>query len=1081
MQTKLLKPILLAVLPLALVGSMNGQMKSTGAVLGRVTDPSGAVVPGATVTLTNVGTGAVLRTQANTSGDYSFPVVPVSRYELAVEASGFKTMVLRAISVSAVENVRLDVTLEVGQVVERVTVEAAAPPVNSVTADVGDTVNSSQIKTLPISSRLFTQLIFLEAGVVSNNPEGGGGFGSNSIANFSLNGVRSESNNLQIDGVRNLDTFGGNAFVSPNINSLQEFRIENNSYSAATGRVAGGQVNLITKSGTNQLHGSAFEYFRNDTLNARNFFAGGKPKNRYNNFGYTFGGPVKKDRVFFFWSQEWRRIIESGGTRTAQVATPTQRDGDFSAQLPSRVIHDPDTGIPFAGNVIPASKIDPNAQLLLKTYFPLPTPGFQSGSQNFTASNPDTTFWREESARIDYRLADTLSLFVRYTGDSADLKNPFELFGRNVLPNVGGSIQEFPIYNGAFNVTYTPKPNFIAEFRWGFYKGNDKRLEHTADSNRDRAPGLNIPELFPFNAQNRIPSLSFGQGWAGISLPWPFHNYAYSMPFEGHTTWIKGPHTFRFGIGVTREGKGEVASATGNLTNGSFVFNGSATGDSMVDFLVGRAFSYTETAEDPFGVYRWVNVEPYAEDQIKIKSNLTLTAGVRYTYFQPEIEKVNLQNFLDPRRFDPSKAAVVQPDGLIVPGTENFLNGLVQAGDNAPFGRAVIDSRKTDFAPRIGVVWDPTNRGKMALRAGYGIFYDRWGSFSQFSSTNPPFTQRVQVFNTLVSHPGQRPGGGSSEKPVFPVSLRTDLTPWKYPQVQKWSAGVQYDVGRNVGVEVAYVGTKGTHLLGLIDLNQPYPNLRVADSEISPDSVRPFPGFGSITSWGTNRNSTYHSLQTTLKRRVGAGLAFEASYTLSKTLTDASGVWSGPQDSRNIRAEKGLADFDAAHVFVANYLWDVPIGKNMKGGGKAILGGWQLSGITRFQSGSPLTVYAPGDVAGIGAGGQRPNAIASPDGSKTLASWFNTSAFAPATRGTFGNASVGIIRGPGINNWDMALYKMFPLPTERLSMQFRAQFFNIFNHTQYAGVDTGLGSGSFGRVVSARSPRVIQLALELQF
>jgi hypothetical protein len=1075
---------LLRLIPLLIVLSSyvpvcSAQIKNTGTVLGQVTDPTGATVPNAAINLRNVDTGAVLKTQTDANGDYAFPVVPVGKYSLSAAGSGFKTTLLRDFTVNAVENVRLNPTLQVGDVIEQVTVEAVAPTVDSVTASLGDTVVGKQIQNLPISSRLFTQLIFLEPGVVSNNPEGGGGFGSNSSANFSLNGVRSDQNNMQVDGIRNLDTFGGNAFVSPNLNSLQEFRIENNSYSAATGRSAGGQINLITRSGTNAFHGSAFEYFRNDKLNARNFFATEKPENRYNNFGYTIGGPIKKEKLFFFWSQEWRRIIESSGTRTATVATDAQRNGDFAGLLPDRVITDPDTRQPFPGNIIPGNRIDPNAALLLNTYFP--RPNFQSGALNFTASNPDITFWREESARVDFRPTNSLSVFARFTYDSSFLRNPFELFGRNVLPNVGGSIQDFPISNGAFDVMYTPRPNFVGEFRWGFYKGNDKRLEHTAESNRNRAPGLNIPELFPFNEQNRIPSLEFSQGYAGITLPWPFHNYAYSMPFEGHFTWIKGLHTIRWGIGVTREGKGEVASATGNLTNGSFVFDGSATGDALADFLVGRAFSYTETAEDPFGVYRWVNIEPYAEDQLKLKSNVTLTLGVRYSYYQPEVEKNNLQNFFDAKRFDASTASVVQPDGLIVPGTENVMNGLVQVGGNAPFGRATINSQNTNLAPRVGIVWDPTSTGKMAVRLGYGIFYDRWGSFSQFSSTNPPFTQQVQVFDTLLSHPGQRPGGGASEQPIYPVALRTNITPWKYPQVQKWSAGIQYDFGHSLGAEVTYVGTKSTHLIGIIDLNQINPNPEVASGAISPNAVRPFPGFSSITAWGTNRNATYNGLQTSLKRRVGAGFAFQVSYTLSKTLTDASDVWGGPQDSRNIRAEKGLASFDARHVFVANYLWDVPLGRNAKGAAKAVLGSWQVSGITRFQSGSPLTVFAPGDIAGIGTGGQRPDLLADPNGPKTLSRWFNTDAFVSPPPLTFGSAGVGIIRGPGISNWDFALYKMIPLPTERFSTQFRAQFFNVFNHSQFSGVDTSFGGGSFGQVVTARSPRVIQLGMELQY
>lgn len=1058
----------------------SAQVKSTGAVLGTVKDPSGAVIPGASITLKNVDTGSTIATESNTSGDYIFLVVPVGRYELSVTKSGFKKVLLSDISVSALENVRVDPLLSIGQLTEEVTVKAAPPTVNTVTADVGDTVSGNQLHNLPLSNRLFTQLIFLETGVVSQNPEGGGGFGSNSVANFSLNGVRSSSNNIQVDGIRNLDTFGGNAFVSPNLNALQEFRVENNSYSAATGRVAGGQINLITRSGTNQLHGSVFEYFRNDKLNARNFFATDRPKTRYNNFGYTVGGPIKKDQVFFFWSEEWRRIIESGGTRTALVATLAQRSGDFSALLPDRVIQNPNTGQPFPNNTIPSGQIDPNAQLLLNTYFPLPTPGFQAGGQNFTASDPDGTRWRQESIRLDLRPNDKWSIYGRFTGDSVTLNNPFELFGRNVLPNVGGSVQNFPIYNSTAQVTFTPKPNWVTEFRWGLYHGSDKKLEHTPLSNRDRAPGLNIPELFPFNAQNRIPSLSFSQGYAGISLPWPFHNFAYSMPFENHNTWIRGQHTVRFGLALTREGKGEVASATGNLTNGSFVFDGAATGDALADFLVGRAFNYTETAEDPFGIYRWINVEPYVEDQIKIRNNLTLTVGLRYTYLQPEREDSDLQNFFDPTKFDPSTASVVKSDGTIVPGTENFENGLVRAGSGSPFGRGVYQGQTDQFAPRFGLVWDPTSTGKTSIRLGYGTFYDRQGSFSQFSSVNPPFTQQVQVFNTLLSNPGVTPGGGAASKPIFPVDIRTVGTRWRYPQTQKWSIGVQHEVASDTTIELNYVGTKGTHLLGLRNLNQPTPNIDVARGNVNPNTVRPFPGLVTIFAWETNRNSTYHGLQASIRRRVAKGLAFQGSYTWSKTLTDASGVWGFPQDSRNLSADKGLADFDSNHVFVFNYLWDVPLGQNSTGTTKALLSGWKIGGITRFQSGSPLTVFAPGDTAGIGQGGQRPDLVGNPEGPRNLTQWFNTAAFQPAALGTFGNAGGGIIRGPGINNWDFAVYKGVPI-REQVDAQFRAQFFNVFNHSQFQGVSTGFGGGSFGQVVSARNPRVIQFGIELHF
>jgi hypothetical protein len=1101
MRSKFLTASIVFLTSLAWSALTKAQVKSTGTVLGTVTDSSGAVIPDVNVALKNTGTGITMAATTDAVGTYSFPVVPVGEYSLTVAKTGFKTSVLSGISVSALENVRLDVALTLGAVTEEVTVVATPPAVNTVTADEGNTVSGNQLHNLPLASRMFTQLIFLEPGVVGadpTSPSGGGGFGSNSVANFNLNGVRSDANNLQIDGVRNLDTFGGNAFVTPNLNAIAEFRIENNSYSAATGRVGGGQINLISRSGTNRFHGNVFEYFRNDKLNARNFFAlnqvdpstgqeipnSARPENRYNDWGYDVGGPIKKDRLFFFWSEEWRRIIQSTGTHLGLTPTPAQRGGTFSGIAltnPAGMITP--TGAPCvtvtgsgtsAVSTIDPSCIDHNATILLNDFFPLPN---SPGTRNFRASDPDSTRWREESIRLDAKITDKWSFYARYTQDNATLYNPFSLFGGNDFPKVAASEQFFPIYNWAAHVTFTPKPTFISEFRWGLYYGTDKRLEHT-DAKRASATGLNIPELFPFNDGGLIPGLSFGAGgYSGIYLPWPFHNLAFTQPIENTNTWVKGHHTFKFGLLLSLEGKSEVASATGNETNGVFNFSGSATGDSMADFLLGRAFQYTEVESNPFGKYRWYNLEPYFEDQIKLRPNLTLTAGLRYSYFRPEHEEVNLMSAFSPSLYDPAKAPQFNPDGTIVPGTEDFLNGLFQAGKNSPYGSAIINSRKNGWAPRLGIVWDPTGSGKMSVRAGYGIFYDRWGSYSQFSSTNPPFNNTVTIFHTFLSNPA---GTSTSARPIFPISLRNPITPWVMPSVQKWSVGVQREIRGNTTVSVAYVGTKGSHLNGIVDLNQIRPNLEVAQGTLDPNLIRPFPGYSGITSWTTNRDSTYNSAQLSAIRRMQHGLAFQASYTISKALTNGSDAWTGAQDSHNISAEKGLASFDASQVLTFNYIWEVPFFKNKTGATKAIFDNWSVGGITNFQKGFPATVTLPTDNAGVGGGLERPNLVGNVSGPKTLTEWFNTAAFVTPPIATFGNAGNGIVRQPGINSWVLALYKRIPIH-EEISAQFRAQFFNAFNHPSFSSVDTGLGSGSFGEVTSARDPRIIQFGIELSF
>jgi carboxypeptidase family protein len=1064
------------------------QVKSTGAVLGTVTDATGAVVPEATVTLKNPQTGAAMSAVTGSTGDYNFPVVPVGDYELTVGKSGFKTFLQGPFSVSSLENVRLNAVLTVGQVSEQVTVTAAPPAVNTVTASEGDTVTGTQVNDLPLDTRVFTQLVLLEPGVASSLIQTPG-FGSNAAIGFSLNGVRGDENNLLVDGVRNLDTFGGNAFVTPNLYSISEFRIENNSYSAATGRDAGAQVNLISRSGTNSFHGNAFEYFRNDALNARNFFSPTVPKNRYNDFGYDVGGPIKKDKYFFFWSEEWRRIIQTSGTYLATVATPDQRNGIFqgfaltnppgfttASGAPCITVTGPQSN---PTSTIDPSCIDANASLLLQNYYPLPTPGFQQGPFNFVSSEPDSTHWREESIRLDANFSSKLTAYARFTQDNVTLNNPYGLFSTNVLPNVGASTQFFPIYNYSAHVTYVPRPNLTSEFGWGLYWATDKKLVNGPLSCRCRVPNLNIPELFPLNELDRIPTLSLGQGYAGINEQWFFHNYALSMPITNDNVWVRGEHTVKFGVTITPEGKSELANPSSNNTNGTFAFYGQVTGNALADFVIGRAFSYTETALDFFGNYRWYDIEPYIEDQIKLRPNLTLTVGVRYEYYSPEHELRNMFGSFDPALFDPSKAPTVESSGVITSpaGTYDPLNGIIVAGKNSPWGDHLFPSHPDALAPRVGVAWDPTSTGKMSVRAGYGVFYDRWGSYTQFGGFNPPFNSSVDIFNTFLSNPA---GTASSSSPNFPPGLDAALAPWKYPQFQKWSISAQRQLPSDTVIEAAYVGTKGTHLLGPINLNQPFPNADVAQGNLSADAVRPYLGWSSITAWETNFNSSYNALQISAIHRLQHGLAFQAAYTWSKTLTDGSSAWGTPQDSRNIKAEKALASFDTPAVLVFNYVWQVPFFQNKTGAAKQALDGWTIAGITTFQKGFPETVTLPTDNEGIGGGLERPNRVGSVSGPRTLTNWFNTAAFVVPPIATFGNSPNSVFRGPGENNWDFGVYKSFRL-RESLKLQFRAQFFNIFNHPSFNYVDAGLGDLAFGEVTSALNPRTTQFSLEVAF
>ena len=1077
------------------------QVADAGTVLGTVTDSTGAMVPGVSITLRNPENNLTYKTATDQSGEFRFPTVPAGSYELTAERDGFRKVVHSAFAVHAAEPAHVNVVLQVGALSEQITVTEAPPVVNTVTANEGNTITGQQVNSLPLTNRVFTQLMSLEPGVsmpVVVDP----GFGSNSSLNFSVNGVRDDENNLLIDGVRNADTFGGNAFVVPNLFAVSEVRIENNDYTATAGRSAGAQVNLVTRSGTNRFHGDVFEFFRNNIFNAENYFSTSSPEDRHNDFGYDVGGPIKKDRLFFFWSQEWRRIVVNSGPVITVAPTALEGQGNFSQSLIQPI--DPTTGLPFLNNTIPQGRLDQNALLLLATYFPQPTPNYSLDNlYNFISQAPNFTRWREESMRIDAKLNDKWSLSGRYTQDTNLLNNPYGLFGENPFPYVGGSTQNFPMYNWAVHVTYAPRPTLFTEFSVGMYFANDKSLTNSPLSSKARAPGLTLQQVFPLDELNRIPTMYFGYPYAGIVEQWYFHNDAFSIPFQSDTTWIRGRHTIRFGAVFTPEGKSELANPSNNNTNGSYTFLGELTGNPVADFLLNYASSYSETALDPFGKYRWYNLEPYIEDQVKLRRNLTLTAALRFEFYQPEHELHNMLGGFDPALYNLSDAPTVNPDGTIVPNTGNLLNGIIVAGHNtyagansSPYGQALFPSHKHVFAPRLGFSWDPFSNGKTAIRAGYGIFYDRWGSYSQFGAFNPPFNSSVNIFGTSLDNPGGTAGT------LFASGLNTALAPWKYPSVQKWSLNIQREVAPDTSFSIGYVGTKGTHLLGFYDMNQGQPNVNVANGNISPDSVRPYQGFGQISAYATMFNSNYNALQASLIHRLKNGVSFQASYTYSKTLTDNPGpngtayssTW--PQDSYNIRSEYGPADFDHTHMLSFSYSWELPFFKHANAATKAFLGGWQVSGITVFQSGAPLTVTLPNDQAGVGSYNQRPDQVgnpfqagtiaanptcAAPSQVHTMASWFNPCAFALNALGTFGNEGSGPLRGPYFQDWDMGLAKNFALH-ESVGLQFQLEAFNVFNHPSWGQPNLSWTNGSpLGVITSATSPRLVQLSLALKF
>jgi len=1113
---------LVLIIGVLLVPAASWAQQSTGTITGAVYDSTGALIPGAKITVKNLNTNFTWSGVTTSSGEYQVSFLPAGTYEITAEAQGFTKTLRTGITLSASETVRADLTLKIGQVTQQVTVEANATPVATENSDLGNTVTGTQTQELPLSTRQFIQMLTLEPGV-SSDIVSEPGFASLSMASVSVNGMRENQNNYLIDGVNNIDVYNGNNMVTPNLDALAEFRVERASFSADTGRSAGATINLITRSGTNQIHGSAFEFLRNDKLDARNFFAydqtnpttgaempgTARPETRYNNFGYTLGGPIKKDKVFFFWSQEFRRIIQSTGTTLTYVPTAAEKQGIFNQTLTNRAGKTTPAGAPCVTSAsgvstIDPSCIDPNATLLLNTYWPSPNPAVQIPGYNYSSSAPDVVRTREELFKLDYKPTEKLTIWGRYTQDNDTIQSPYDIWHDNAIPNEAGSFEQEPLQNAGLNATYTFSPSLINEFQYS-YDHNLIRINETYAS-RARAAGLNIPYLFPTNAQgnaeDRIPSIFLYTGnYASINVVWPFRNTYFYSKFTDNLSWVKGKHSLKFGGLLTRQGKGE--DNVPDNQNGSFTFNGIATqdpnnlsavpGNAVADMLLGVAAQYSENPTKPHQILRYWDFEAYAQDTFKVTRYLTLNYGVRYSLYTPEHDNNGLLANFDPAFYDAAKAPTVDTWGSIIsPANYNYLNGIYAATNapipsqyqadvlKSPYGLAIYSPSKNNIAPRLGFAWDVFHNQKTSLRGGYGMYYDRWAPYTLWMKNTPPFNYPESVSLTQLSHPAA--GSVNGEGVVWISNIAPHFG---VPYNQQWSLGVQQEILRDTVLEVSYVGSKGTHLLRTRNLNQATtPNLDVERGNAGGYNLLPYQGFGGMTYFEPSAVSNYNSLQVSVNRRFTKGISFQAAYTWSKTLTDADNDAASPQNSYDLSAERGLAYYDRPQMLTFNYVWELPFAKGMTGVSGKFLDGWVLSGITSFDTGNAYSVYATAAFSGVaGAGSERADRVPgqSVTGPKTVAKYFNTAAFTDPAPLSFGNSAYGILHGPGTNNWDISLGKNTKLQ-ENVSLQFRAEFFNAFNHPSFSGINTGIASGiSFGAINAARDPRIIQFGLKLLF
>jgi len=1050
----------------------------TATLRGTVRDPSGAVIPGATITIRNVSKGWTRTTVTNESGDYVVTQLPADTYAVTAQATGFKTEVREGIVLQVGQEARLDFTLVVGELEERIVVTAGAPLVQSENAMVGNVIDEQKVKELPLNGREFWQLAQLAPNVF--NPPQGSTLGFR--GGFNVAGNPEVNNYFLLDGIDNNDETTMQPTHRPSVDGIREFKVLTGVYSAEYGRHSGGQIIITTKSGTNEFHGTVFEFLRNDNLDARNFFLRGpKPELKRNQFGFSVGGPIVRNHAFFFVTYEGLRLTE-GVDRLGTVPTEKMRRGDFSEI--ATPIRDPQTGQPFPGNRIPEDRIHRISRALLE-FWPLPNqPGL---ANNYAFNSVRTQDQNQFSVRVDHKFSEANSFFASYQfmqRENFEPSNP--LCGARVIPGFGCTEPERTQHIAIVD-THVFSPRFLNEFRIGYNRMRTNRFhEDMALGNmvqklglpQGGPDGLAGPEFF----NTGLPQVRVS-GFATIGGPTnlPQGRRTNTYHIANSVTYTGGDHTLKAGADVKRFLFNSFFTQFGR---GDFLFNGQFTGHAFADFLLGLLRSTSRAPGEPFSNTYTTQAGFYVQDDWKVSPKLTLNLGLRYELNFPELERVNKMS-----SFDPKTGFVPVADGRLI--NVDASGNLVTVG-RSPLGRRLWRLDKNNFAPRFGFAYRVFGDNRTVLRGGYGIFYNQIVAGNGLSPMfrGIPFRIRQTFINTparLVAT-WERPfPSGVAAGGFTPHGINPDF-PSAY--VQQWSLGIQREVTADLLIDATYLGSKGTHLPLLFDINQPEPG----PGPIQPR--RPWPQWGNIFWRDAVGTSNYHGFSLRVERRFTQGLSFLASWTISKSIDlgappSTSGVGEADvQNPRNLRAERGLSEFDARHRFVTSFVYELPVGRGRRWLSAAhpildhILGGWQVTGILTLQSGRPFTVITTRDISNTG-GANRPFVVGNPKVKKpTPDRWFNTDAFSdvlPPGVFAYGNAGRNILIADGINNLDLGLFKNFRLGEER-RLQFRAEFFNVANHANFGIPERNRASSAFGRVNATTTlNRQIQFGLKFIF
>ena len=1116
------------VLLLSCAGWLHAQV-STGAISGTASDSTGAAIAGATVKITNQETGVSSSLTTDSGGFYSAEGLSVGTYTIDITKEGFKESITKGIQIDPGQRRANNVTLEVGSATSQVTVTANAQQVNTQTSESGGTITSKQISNLMLNGRNFQTLAIAIPGVSSTSgadAQNGGGFEGGTT--LIVNGNSAEYTTYTLDGVYNMNS--GNLTginITPIVDGIAEFRVLKDNFSAKYGFAGSGQVIAETKSGTDTFHGSAWDYLRNNALDANNYFSTTTQALHQNIFGYTLGGPLiipklyntdRSKKTFFFASNQWY-VISAGQISRGSVFPQAMRNGDLTASptLSGSLALDAHSQALLASegktNCITGPRtlnpacFDPTAIAVLNAYVPLPN-NPTGGFLNYINQGPQTTSQLDYQFRVDHQVNSRNQLMARVMYEPVKNGFPYDAWAGLPYSTVTDSYYQTG-FNALVRLMSTITPNLLNTV--GVAETYDKpRIANTKGGTLPS--GVNITQAFPgADPYNRIPNVSISDGWSGSGVSTqPITASDGEGTISDDVSWVRGNHVLQAGalyiFGIKRQDV---------FTNpqGSFTFTGTHTGDPAADYLLGLDSTYSQASSQKIGSFHYREGDAYVQDDWKVNPRLTLNLGLRWVYFSNDTASGDKVTSFSPGAYNSAQAPVVNVNGSLqinslnqpVNGSgqpANLLNGLLFAGQNG-VSSGFFTPVKTNFGPRVGFAYDVFGDGTTSVRGGYGMGYQRiplemiYSAFGQ----NPPYNNSANILNSLLSN-------GTAGAAAAPTTQTLSDVPLNFrpAYIQSYSLTVEHQLRNNLIASLAYAGSVGRRLETVAnhDNNFPLPVTTpsapgclapgqaasssydfdpcISAGTASRDYTRPYKGYSAMNDEYFQGSSNYNSLQTSLTYRSGPS-QFSVAYTYSKSLATVGGHSEGgagsqgdtAQNPRNFHAEYGPPDYDFPNDITGTWVYNIPYFKHGSKLVETTLGNWSFAGLALHQSGFALSPGLATSTAGLAT---RPNQVGPVSRVGKLGEWFNTGSFAAPAYGFFGNASNGTIRGPAYTSINVSLYKTFPI-THRLDTQFRAEAFNLANHPNFSGVSTSLGSGNFGQVTSAHDPRILEFAVKL--